>query len=192
MLWNGKTKDLAMTLAIQNLQERFHAATSSCLCGSMCVFGGTISYTGQRYKCCGGTTPHLWPLQQLRIAPGNVQEGRTSSFLPMSHSSLSVQGPIIWTVTQHYLVLHDGGNIWQTLNNSGTTWGWTNRTFQFPVSECCSALFCRRKEINLLTLFCYCSFPESEREKIIVFLFIRHCVLLTEYDTQDRFRCGNI
>lgn len=57
-------------------------------------------------------------------------------------------------------------------------------TSQFYLPVYRLAVFRRKKDINLLTLFCYCCFPESEREKIIVILFIRHFILNTACDTQ--------
>lgn len=56
------------------------------------------------------------------------------SFLPTSDPPVALQGPING-VTQHYLVLHDGGNIWQTLNNSGTTWDEQIQPFRFSYQQ---------------------------------------------------------
>lgn len=127
-----KWEDYRKNLAVKQTQEAVTSNTcqKEVLCHKEHVRVQKHVHVWKHHQQCRGLIKVLWRvlfhtfgnLQQLRKAPGNIQEGKTSSFLPISYSSISVQGPIIQTVTQRHLVLHDSSNIWQTLNNSGTTW----------------------------------------------------------------------
>lgn len=91
--------------------------------------------------CNGRRTERIWLCRWPRRAALPTSEKLLAmhrrvkgSFLPTSDPPVALQGPING-VTQHYLVLHDGGNIWQTLNNSGTTWDEQIQPFRFSYQQ---------------------------------------------------------
>lgn len=119
MLWNGKTKDLAMTLAIQNLQERFLLPQAAVCAGACVCLEGPPAMQG---TCCGGTTPCLWPLQLLRIAPGNAQEGEqvvlSPSVIPLCLSKGWLSEQLLNTTLSSMMVA-TSGRPWTTLARPG-------------------------------------------------------------------------